>query len=86
MYFNGQKTTLQRGDEVRLDTEARTLSFSRKDQNLLFSGNECEKVFPWGDSAFSDLVVLLIETHDLGEFEEQNIKFNGNKMSYVFNS
>ena len=57
-------TELKEGDLIALNPEKRTIIFLRDGRPLLFSNGDDERIFPWGEAAFVDLIILLSNTHN----------------------
>lgn len=92
MIFNNKRTQLKEGDLIALDSETRTVCFLRNNQRLLFSDGSVDMLFPWGDLAFGELIILLSNTNDfksppteIGSIEFSLVKIDGRKWtSYRF--
>ena len=73
------ETELEKGDEIRIQIEKGsieqiTISFFRGDKRLLFSKEKAKMLFPWGETAFKDLIILLSETHGFNQPEPKEIQ------------
>ena len=73
------ETELEKGDEIRFQIEKGsieqiTISFFRGNKRLLFSKEKDKMLFPWGEFAFKDLIVLLCETHGFNKPEPKEIR------------
>ncbi len=75
------ETELEKGDEIHLQLQTEkgsikniTISFFRGDKRLLFSEEKDKMLFPWGEIAFKDLIILLCETHGFNKPEPEEIQ------------
>ncbi len=78
MIFNNARTKLKEGDLIALNPETRIVCFFRGKQGLLFSSGAASMLFPWGEIAFGELIILLSNTHNFksSPLETKNIEFS----------